>query len=110
MFEMEYLDDLPESGEVEWQSTAAMNGQATATNGSPHLSVAAFLLLAIGLKAFTESSLISTDLAEIKISLLNVASVFTLYAVGKILFLLATTAMVKRGFALPGQAELARVL
>lgn len=110
MFEMEYIDDLPESGSTEFVGTAEMNGSAAGMTGSPHLSFAAFLLLAIALKAFTESNLISTDLAEIKISILNVVSVFTLYAVGKVLFLVATAAMVRRGLALPGQAELARVL
>lgn len=104
-----YIDSPGDQSVGMWDTNGSV-GMEEAPSGSGHLGAAGWILLLIGLKAFTESNFITTDLAEVKISLLNVFSVFLMAGAGKLAFAFITDWMVKNGVALPGQVELQRAL
>jgi hypothetical protein len=93
----------------QWETGTDMGEVQRAGNGEVHISAAGVILLVILLKAFTESNLISTDLAEIKISLLNILSIWLMWKAGDIAVTWVTAEMAKRGLALPGQVEVVRL-
>jgi Ca2+/Na+ antiporter len=102
--------DSPGDQSVGAWDTGAGDVSAGSAGGGVHITAAVIILLAILLKAFTESNLISTDLAEVRVSLLNIFAVVLMYAAGKIGFLAVTGFMSARGLALPGQVELGQIL
>lgn len=98
------LDDTPG---MQWETGLTAS---RSEGGSGHIALAGVLFLLIGLKAFTESNLISTDLAEIKISLLNILSIGFISAAFDVGFKVLTSKMAERGVALPGQVEFASAI
>lgn len=79
------------------------------TSGRAQFSWALAILIVIGLKAFTESDLLSADPQEIKVSLLSIFSIWFMYKAGQMGANMLTAFMVKNGLALPGQAELVKL-
>lgn len=111
MFEMGYVDSPGDQSAGQWETGLDGAGiAAPAPSSGPHISLAAGILLLIALKAFTESNLISTDLAEIKLSLLNIFAIGVVSIVFQIGFKLYTAWASGRGVALPGQEEIAAAL
>lgn len=100
----------PDQSAGEWQVGVGEDDQTLAGGpqaaGSPALGLASLILVLIGLKFFTESDLLTTDLAEVKVSLLNLFSVGFMSIVGILLIKALTAGMAARGVALPGQVAL----
>lgn len=84
-----------------------MGGRAMMDLGAPHVALASILLGLAGLKFFSESNLLSLDVAEVKVSFFNIINI-GLQAVAFILFLkLGSAALLRRGIIVPGLPDLA---
>jgi hypothetical protein len=71
----------------------------------PHLSFAGWIIGLLGLKFFTESDLLSTDLAEVKISLLSILTITLEAGVGFAGLKVIVGWLLQKGVMIPGLAD-----
>lgn len=107
---MPWVEAPADQSAGQWETGTEQAYSAAQSPGQAHISFAAILLMLILLKVFTESNLLSTDLAEIKVSALNIITVLAMAIPGIVGFKVATAKMAEAGIALPGQVELAQAI
>lgn len=71
----------------------------------PHVSFAGWIVALLGLKFFTESNLLSLDVAEVKVSLYNILSITLQAGVGIIGTKVVVGWLLQRGVMIPGLAD-----
>jgi hypothetical protein len=71
----------------------------------PHISFAGWIVALLGLKFFTESDLISVDVSEVKVSLLNILSITLQAGVGIIGLKVFIGWLLQKGVMIPGLAD-----
>lgn len=98
----------------EFESTVPPNAQSPMTMDmggmmqvvtQPHISAAGWIVALLGLKFFTESDLLSLDLSEVRISLLNIFSITLQAGVGIVGLKLIVGWMLQKGFPVAGFAD-----
>lgn len=73
--------------------------------GPPHIALLGWIVLLLGLKWFTESNLLSTDPAEVRVSLLNMFSVSLQVWVTTLGAKVGNAFLIRHGVVIPGLAD-----
>lgn len=76
-----------------------------AMQSQPHLSFAGWIVGLLALKFFTESDLLSTNLSEVRISLLNIGSITLQAGFGFVGLKVLVGWLIGRGVMIPGLAD-----
>jgi hypothetical protein len=71
----------------------------------PHISFAGWIVGLLGLKFFTESNILSLDVAEVKVSLYNILSITLQAGFGFVGLKVLVGWLLQRGVMIPGLAD-----
>jgi hypothetical protein len=97
-------DDMSAAGTPIMVEDDAM-GMQMMSAGSPHITFAGAILALLGLKFFSESSLLSLDPAEVKVSLFNIVNVGLQASVFIVGAKVTSAWLLRKGVMVPGLAD-----